>query len=507
LLTAIAATFTATALIAGCGGSDVTEAASGLAQTTADTAASTGTATTTADTAVPGAVGTDIAKAGTTAAPGKAVDVPAGTQSGAAVDKAGKPVKNAGTAAVATGSALEKLVASAPIFGGSGPCKPATLSEVNIGNVSTISGVLGELFSPAVSAMQVFVAAQNACGGLNGHKIKFFVDDDQGDPSTAISKILNMIQNNKVLAFSGNVQVLTIDAIIPTIKKYGVPIIGNDITNNTWFTNPMLFPQGAPAQAISYAYLNATKTHFKKQNFGHVWCLEVPRACEQINRAVKEMAPQLGVSLKKDIQVSITSPSYVQQCLDLKNSGAEALALTFDAASMNRLARSCTQVGYAPDIMAYPLGVGNEKQFLGNSWLGDAYIPMNSFPWMGNSTGPEKFWQASLAKYNPNMVSGGAASLGWSAGALLVAASAGLSAQNPTTQQFLDTLYQFKGQKFTSLNGLLTSPLTFREGNTPKVPYCYFAAISNSANTGWATPVSKPICTDVIAPSDPQKNS
>ena len=27
--------------------------------------------------------------------------------------------------------------------------------------------------------------------------------------------------------------------------------------------------------------------------------------------------------------------------------------------------------------MPYPLGVGNEKQFFGNKWLGDAYVPMN----------------------------------------------------------------------------------------------------------------------------------
>ncbi len=105
---------------------------------------------------------------------------------------------------------------------------------------------------------------------------------------------------------------------------------------------------------------------------------------------MKELAPQLGATFKTDIQVSITSPSYVQQCLDFKNAGVEALALTFDAASINRLARSCTQVGYFPKIMPYPLGVGNEKQFLqGNKWLGDpqaparpgdAYVTMNHFP-------------------------------------------------------------------------------------------------------------------------------
>ena len=68
--------------------------------------------------------------------------------------------------------------------------------------------------------------------------------------------------------------------------------------------------------------------------------------------------------MKKSIQVSITAPSYVQQCLDFKNAGVEALALIIDAASLDRLARSCTQVGYFPKVMPYPLGVGNEKQFL-----------------------------------------------------------------------------------------------------------------------------------------------
>jgi hypothetical protein len=112
-----------------------------------------------------------------------------------------------------------------------------------------------------------------------------------------------------------------------------------------------------------------------------------------------------------------------------------------------------------------------------------------------------------VKKYNPGFETGGAASLGWTAGALLVAASAGLSPENPTTKQFLDTLYTFKGQSWTTLGGLSPSPLTYREGSTPKVPYCYFYAVTNDANNGWKTSSSKPTCTDFIAPSDPQKSS
>ena len=523
LLTAAAATVTALALLAGCGGSDVQEAAStgtgtAVAETGAGLADAAGTATTDVSTstgAVPGATG---AAATGPAAGGQAGGVTGTAGSGgaavsggaAATGKAGGKAGAAGsggTAAATGGSAVERLVAQAPIFGGKGPCKPATLSPVTIGNVSTLSGVLGELFAPLVPALETFVASQNACGGLNGHKIALAMADDQNDPSTASTKVQELIQSRKVLAFVGNQQPLTVDAVVPIIKRSGIPVIGSDITNSTWFTNPLMFPQGPSGMGVTYGYLDGALNHFKKKNIGHLWCIEVPRACEQMNRSLTEMAPQMGLNLKKSIQVSITAPSYVQQCLDLKNAGVEVVALTFDAATMVRVARSCTQVGYFPDILPYPLGLGNQKQFLqGNKWLGNAYVAMNAFPWFGNNTPFQQYWQASIKKFNPGFDSGGAASIAWSSAALLVAASAELSPDNPSTQDFLRVLWQFKGQKFTELGGM-TAPLTFAEGRNPRVPYCLFAGIVNADNTGWAKSIDKPTCTKVLAPSDPQANA
>jgi hypothetical protein len=165
------------------------------------------------------------------------------------------------------------------------------------------------------------------------------------------------------------------------------------------------------------------------------------------------------------------------------------------------------KVGYKPDYVMYPLGVGNEHQFLGNPNLGNSYVPMNHFPWMAGTkqfpgNGAMDYYQRMVAKYNPGYNAGGAASLGWAAGALLVAASTELT-DNPSTAQFLDALYQFKGQQYTTLGGL-APPLTFNKGGTPRVPYCLFGAQSNSNNTGWARVDATMKCTDKLAPSDPQ---
>jgi len=507
---ATAAAITVMALLAGCGGSAVEEPvgaapdSSSVVSTAADTTGvvAAPTTTSTGGTGNPGVNTGGAVQAGGTTADTK---TKANTGGGNA-DLSDTQQRDRTTgAAGGTAGAVETLVKSAPIFGGKAACKPATLSEINVGNVSTLSGVLGELFSPVVPALETFVTSQNACGGLNGHRIKYFQSDDQGDPSTAVTKVQEMIQKNKVLAFVGNIQVLTLDAVAPTIRKFGIPIIGGDSTSNTWFLSQFLFPQGAPVQSVGYGYMEAATKYFKVKNIGNIYCIEVPRQCEGIDRAMKELAPRFGLVMSKSIQASITAPSYVQQCIEFKNAGVEALGLDVDAASMVRIARSCTQVGFHPKVMAYPLAVGNEKQFLGNKWLGDAYVPMNVFPWMDDSTPATKYYQASVKRYNPGFDSGGAASLGWSAGALLVAASAQLSPTNPTTEQFLDALYQFKGQSFTTLGGL-TTPRTFTRDGFPKVPYCLFAAISNADNTGWSTVISKPTCTDVLAPSDPQAN-
>ena len=391
LVTAVAASITALAMLAGCGGSrvassDTANQTGSSTGSTSDTsastptgggaAASTGTDSSTSGTSTGSAASTQTAAKTSTgadtaaAAPAAAANVAApaagaaaavgskGAAAGGAAKAAAKkgkgapaaPASKAGAAVTTSdaglsgaAAAIAATVKSQQIFGGNAPCKAAAGTPVNIGNVSTLSGVLGQLFAPVVPSLKTFVAAQNACGGLNGHPIKLFVEDDQDDPSTAVSKINDEIKNDHVLAFVGNIQVLTDDAIVTTIKRAGVPVIGSDITNNTWYTSPLLFPQGPGGEAIGYGYTVAAKDYFHKQKVGDVWCLEVPQACAQIDASLKEIGPKVGVDVVKTTQVSITSPSYTTQCLDFKNAGVEVLAMTFDAASQTGWSRAATR--------------------------------------------------------------------------------------------------------------------------------------------------------------------
>jgi hypothetical protein len=101
-----------------------------------------------------------------------------------------------------------------------------------------------------------------------------------------------------------------------------------------------------------------------------------------------------------------------------------------------------------------------------------------------------------MNQYAGGAIKGYAGSLGWTAGALLVAATRNLPA-NPTTNDILNGLYSIKGNDL----GGLTAALTFQKGQNPVEPFCYFTANSNSSNSGWDAPSSscQPVPANYVA--------
>jgi branched-chain amino acid transport system substrate-binding protein len=509
-------------LTTGCGGSKdaarVTQAASSKDAGAAPVQPQTS--------AAPAAAGDPVALA---AAPAAKADAPADAsagamQSGSTKRPGGKQAgtdkqsgigkqSGAGTTTQSSGqqTGIAGLMKQQAIFGGTQACKPATGSAIPIGNVSTLSGLLGEQFAPVQPALKMFIQSQNACGGIAGHPIDFHIADGQDDPATSVTVAGRMIEQYHVVAFMGNIMPFTIDAFAKFANSKGVPVIGGDLTTNVWFTDPYVFPEGAPPQAEGAGWAQQAKA-LGLHKVGIVYCIEVPQACTVIDKSFTESAQKLGLQVVYNGQGSFTQPDFTPQCLAAKQSGAEAFVPVLDAPGANRFARDCKKVGYTPQFMIYALGVGNEKQFFGVAELGNAYVPLNSFPWMAGAGAfpgnpAMQYWQKIVTRYNPGFASGGAASLGWQSGALLVAAataSPSISPSKPvTTANLLDGLWQFRGQDWTTLGGL-APPLAFGKDKTPTVPYCTFAATSNANNTAWAKVDTAIKCSDFRVPSDPQ---
>jgi branched-chain amino acid transport system substrate-binding protein len=98
-------------------------------------------------------------------------------------------------------------------------------AEIKIGSVLSITGPASFLGDPEKKTLEMYVAALNARGGLNGQQIKTVIYDDGGDPNQARTFATRLIEEDKVdLLLAGSTTATTM-AIIPLAEEAELPLI------------------------------------------------------------------------------------------------------------------------------------------------------------------------------------------------------------------------------------------------------------------------------------------
>ncbi|WP_019873423.1 ABC transporter substrate-binding protein [Sporichthya polymorpha] len=364
--------------------------------------------------------------------------------------------------------------------------KCATSGSVLIlGNISTQSGLLGELFKGLPEALQVWAKAANACGGVGGHPVRVLSADDGGDPATALTIAQRMVQNDKVLAFIGLDMPLSVAGIERYLKEVGVPSIGGDSSELPFFTNPMFFPIGPFVSVIGAADAEIAIARGAKK-LAVFYCTEIPNSCGPVaaskdlqvgSPVVKAMGGEVVLSQK----ASVVAPSYTSQCIAAKRAGAEAIIAILDGPSVGRLATNCHAQDYKPLFLGISLGLSGNLTDYPALNEDNFFAPLNTFPWVDTSLPATKKYTDDVQKYFGRALSGPSPAMAYASGELLAAAArAGLPA-SPTSADIVKAMYTVKNE---TLGGLV-APLTF----TPKLPRegitsCYFlVAISKGKYT------------------------
>ncbi|MEY2569935.1 MAG: branched-chain amino acid transport system substrate-binding protein, partial [Acidimicrobiaceae bacterium] len=182
------------------------------------------------------AKGASAAAGSTGAGASTAATVGATGPGGATVDQA------SGTAGAVTAGGGDGSVA-----GGAGPAaaQVANLSPIKLGHIGTYSGLLGAIFAGGQEMVQVWANWVNTHGGLNGHPVQVVTADDGGDPSRNLALTRDMVENQGVIAFVGNIVPLSLTGSKSYLEQKQIPLIGGDLTDVAWYQSPMIFPQGA----------------------------------------------------------------------------------------------------------------------------------------------------------------------------------------------------------------------------------------------------------------------
>ncbi|NVO17609.1 MAG: ABC transporter substrate-binding protein [Rhodoplanes sp.] len=102
--------------------------------------------------------------------------------------------------------------------------RPA-LAEVRIGAVVSATGLAEYLGAPEKRTLELYVAAINAAGGVNGETLTLILHDDGGDPETARTLATRLVEQDKVVAVIGGTTTATTLAMMPVLEAAQIPFV------------------------------------------------------------------------------------------------------------------------------------------------------------------------------------------------------------------------------------------------------------------------------------------
>lgn len=357
--------------------------------------------------------------------------------------------------------------------GGSG--KP-----IVIGSVGTYSGPVGVAQVPASRALQIWAAAVNANGGINGRKVQVIVYDDGGDGAKAKSQVRDLVEQRNGVAVVASMSSLTLPSWRGYVEQRRIPVVGGDCSLELWHSSPMLFSQCSSIDAQIFGVVKLGARLGKGKKWGMLTCTEAELCSYAEDKWFGQgYAKKAGLEPVYRSRISVAQPDFTSECLQARNAGVQLFTVVGDPNTVARVAASCRRQNFNPQFLQGSATVtANTATQPG---LSDVLAYMPTFPFAGLSTGPAKEFHTAYAKYGGGAEPGGAASLGWAAAKLFEQAARNAGA-DVSSAGILKGLHTIRNDRL----GGLTVPLGFAPGKPGSDAGCWF--VMQAINGKWTAP-------------------
>ncbi len=414
---------------------------------------------------------------GTGAVPGGSTDTP--VTGGDVTVPGATPLPGGATPAPGAATPLPGAT-NAPGTGGANkpggtnkPGVPAAVNkpEIKLGHIGTYSGVLGAIFNGGREMTAVWANWVNVNGGLNGHPVRVITADDGGDPSRNLSLTRDLVENQGVIAFVGNITPLSLNGSKAYLEQKQIPLIGGDLTDQGWYQSPMFFPQGA---LIDGPLRGSAQLAVKEggPKVALLYCGEAAACYTARDLFQGDAVTKAGGQLTYSAQVSLAQPDFTAECLQLKFREVDAVVATVDGNSLARIARDCKQQNVDVQYVSFALALVDSLRQSPN--LDGLVGTTGLFPWMLRD-GAASAYGSALTRFGPKINTSGSTAAVWGSGLLVQAAAKALPAGAVTSADLLNGLYALKKETL----GGLAPPLTFVKGKPAPQMLCWYTIALN----------------------------
>jgi len=282
--------------------------------------------------------------------------------------KAGGSTSSGGSSAASTGAA-----ASASSDSGSSG------DELKIGVMTPMTGALAATGKAVVNGMNARINEVNAKGGIQGHKVKLVVGDDQLDPTKAPGVARTLIESDGVLTMntSGSASASATLPYLQANKVVNIPTNGSTALiakpDSTYRLFVPAYDVLAPA-VVDYA----VKTLHKSR----IAVAYTPDAVGLPTLAgTKAELAKLGLPLVASVSFSSTATSAAAQAAQLKAANADFVVVIHTPAVASVIIKANEQIGFKPAYgSAYPLANPALPNLMGTALDGRIFFatPFNS---------------------------------------------------------------------------------------------------------------------------------
>ena len=357
--------------------------------------------------------------------------------------------------------------AGAASSGGSAP--GVTSNSITVGTISTQTGTLASNFSSLIQGEKAYYQYINAQGGVNGRKIDYkYQLDDGGNPTTFNQLANTLINQDHVFAVTG---VATAFFSPNLFVESGIPTYGYNVTGN-WTPAPNLFAAGGsvqyyPAGAPADAYV-ARQTHSTSIAVVAYNVAASADACQRPKISLKASGYNVSYS---DLKIGYPGSTVATDVQRMKQAGSNFVVSCMDVQGNITMARAIKQYGVK---MTQLWLNGNDQSTLNTnqSLMQGVYFSIAHVPFLApTSIYPGlKLYLTEMKKYEPNYVTDELAIQGWESAALFVQ-----GCEDGGQQPHAGQRHQGRTTPLTVVHGRRTDVADQLEGCGPrghKPPYC-----------------------------------
>jgi ABC-type branched-subunit amino acid transport system substrate-binding protein len=344
-----------------------------------------------------------------------------------------------------------------------------TANSITVGSISTQTGELASNFSSMIPGEKAYFDYINAQGGVNGRKINYqYQLDDGGNPTTFNQLANTLINQDHVFAVTGVATAFFTPNLFVESK---IPTYGYNVTGN-WTPQPNLFAAGGsvqyyPAGAPQWSYV-ARKTQSKPSIAILAYGIAASAdACQASVTALKNAGYNVSYV---DLKVAYPGSTVATDVQRMRQAGVNFVTTCMDVQGNINMARAISQYGLKVTQLWLN---GNDQSTLNSnqSLMQGIYFYVAHVPFTASqSLYPGlKLYLTEMNKYEPNYVYDELAIQGWESASLFVQ-GVKMAGNNLTQQAVIDADNSLTS--FTA-NGL-TAPTDWKyAGHTGhKPPYC-----------------------------------